>query len=264
MTVAGGLRSPRGRAAICAGAICATAASLAAPGEAPAAASHLTTPGRVLAQGDFETGDLSQWSGVAGISARSVTVVRSPSRQGRFAARFEVRSGDNPIGFGDRAQIQIGTRETEGQTRWYAWSTRVSKSFPSYRSFQVLAQWHAEADGSPPIGFFAEGDDLVLRVHRHAAPGHVLEVRDIWRGPLARGTWRDIRMRVTWSGNDRRGSVRLWINGVSQRFDDGSGQRRIRTMYPGIRNYFTMGYYRQSGLPRPGVVFHDGFRMSKG
>jgi hypothetical protein len=224
----------------------------------------LEIPGRVITSGDFETGDLRQWSGVARVRSSSVRVVRAPVRQGRYAARFEVRRGDNPIGFGDRAQIQIGTDEREGQVRWYSWSTKVARNFPSYRSFQVLAQWHAKAGGSPPLALFAVGDHLVVRAHRHRAPGDLIGVRDIWRGPLRRGTWRDIKMRVQWSGSDRRGWVELWIDGRRQRFDDRTTRRRIRTMYPGVGNYFTMGYYRQSGLTRPGIVFHDGFRMSAG
>lgn len=226
--------------------------------------SSLEIPGRILVAGDFETGDLSQWSGAARVAARSITLVRNPVRQGRFAARFAVSNGDNPIGFGDRAQIQVDTREREGQARWYSWSTRVSASFPRYRAFQVLAQWHSVADGPPPVSFIADGDELALRVHRHASPGNLLEARDIWRGPLRRGRWHDITMRVRWSGSDRRGWVELWMNGVRQGFDDGTTRRMIRTMYPGIGNYFTMGYYRQSGLAKPGVVFHDAFRMSAG
>ena len=254
---------PRSARALGAGAAALCGAILALPAGASGATSHLATPGKVLASGNFETGNLSQWSGIARVAARSIRVVRSPVRQGRFAARFEVRRGENPIGYGDRAQIQIDTGEREGQTRWYSWSTRVAKNFPRYRSFQVLAQWHARANGSPPIAFFAEGNSLVLRVHRHSGPGRVLEVRDIWRGPLPRGVWRDIKMQVRWSGDDRRGWVRLWIDGRPQRFDNRALRRRIRTMYPGIGNYFTMGYYRQSGLSRTGVVFHDGFRMSR-
>ena len=246
---------------VLAAAIAAGAAVAAAPA---AGASATAIPGHTVVRGDFETGNLNQWSGIARVRTSSVRLVRRPVRQGRYAARFEVRDGDNPIGYGDRAQIQIGTNEREGQVRWYSWSTRVSRGFPSYRSFQVLAQWHAKANGSPPLAFFAEGDRLVLKVHRHAGPGALLNIRDIWRGPLRRGAWRDIKLRVRWSGSDSRGWVELWIDGRRQRFDDRSRRRRIRTMYPGVDNYFTMGYYRQSGLSRTGVVFHDGFRMTTG
>jgi hypothetical protein len=241
----------------------ATVAAAAAPAGADARRS-LELPGSVVLRGDFETGDLGQWSGVARVDSRSIRVVRSPVRQGRYAARFEVRRGDNPIGFGDRAQIQIATNEREGDMRWYSWSTRLSPSFPDYGNWQVLAQWHAKADGSPPLAFFAEHDELVLRAHRYDGPGRLREITDLWRGPLRRGAWRDVRMRVRWSGSDARGWVELWIDGRRQRFDDGSLRRRVRTMYPGVGNYFTMGYYRQGGLSKPGVVFHDAFRMSRG
>jgi hypothetical protein len=243
----------------------AAAAALGAPAAAGAATqSDLSIPGRVLSVGDFESGGLSPWAVSARARPSSIRLVTSPVRQGRFAARVEVHRGDNPIGFGDRAQINMSTGEREGQVRWYSWSTRVASNFPRYDAWQVLAQWHANADGSPPIGFFVEGDDLALQVHRTASPGHVLSVVDIWRGPLLRGRWRDIRMHVRWSGSDRRGWVELWIDGVRQRFDDGSTRRYIRTMFPGIGNYFTMGLYRQSGLARTGVVYHDAFRMSSG
>jgi len=252
---------PRSRPFLTAAACLAAWAAWAGAAVAQGGQSALQVPGRALTVGDFESG-LGQWSVSARQRASSIAIVRTPVRQGRFAARFEVRNGDNPIGFGDRAQIQMRTGETEGQTRWYAWSTRVSKTFPRYGNWQVLAQWHAKASGSPPIGFFAENDDLVLRLHRTGSPGQVLGIVDAWRGPLMRGTWRDIRMHVRWSGSDARGWVELWIDGVRQRFDDGSRRRHIRTMYPGIGNYFALGYYRQSGLSRTGVVYHDGFRMS--
>jgi hypothetical protein len=253
---------PRSRTALLAAACLAVSAAAGATSASGGTLSSLEVPGHQLADGDFETGNLTQWSVAARARPSSITVVRKPVRQGRFAARFEVRRGDNPIGFGDRAQIQINTGEREGQTRWYSWSTQFAKNFPRYANWQLVAQWHARADGSPPIGFFVDDDDLVLQVHRTGRPGQVLGVVDIWRGPLLRGRWRDIKMHVHWSGSDRLGWVELWIDGARQRFDDGSLRRRIRTMFPGIGNYFAIGYYRQSGLARTGVVYHDAFRMS--
>lgn len=235
-----------------------------APVSAPAQRAPDVLPGTQLKVADYETGDLSQWGSFQRVASDRIQITASPVRQGRYAARFEVRNGDNPIGYGDRAEVQTSTGETEGAERWYAWSTMLAPDFPRSSAWQVISQWHANADGSPPIGFFVEGDDLALQVHRTASPGHVLSVVDIWRGPLLRGRWRDIRMHVRWSGSDRRGWVELWIDGRRQRFDDGSTRRYIRTMFPGIGNYFTMGLYRQSGLARTGVVYHDAFRMSSG
>jgi hypothetical protein len=220
--------------------------------------------GRVLASADFETGDFRQWDGKNVVAERSARVVSRPVRQGRFAARFEVREGDNPIGYGDRAQVALATDEREGQVRAYRWSSLFARDFPRYSAWQVAAQWHAQANGSPPLAFYVERDSLVLRANRHAGPGRPIDAIDLWRGALLRGRWRDIGVRVRWSGRDARGWVELWIDGVRQRLDDGTYRRSVRTMYPGINNYFVIGYYRQFGLPRTGVVYHDAFRMTSG
>ena len=217
-------------------------------------------PGRVLKRADFESGNLRQWNGVETVNRRRVRVVRS-SIQGRFAGRFEVRNGESPFGIGERAEVQIRTSEREGQVRWYSWSTKFARNFPIARrgAWQVVTQWHANANGSPPLGFFVDRNRLILRAHRHSAPRRLLSVRDLWSGPLRRGKWNHIKMRVRWSGSDRKGWVELWMNGrkVLKR-------TKVRTLYPGIRNYFKQGYYRCSCLTKTGVVFHDGFRQSRG
>jgi hypothetical protein len=191
-------------------------------------------------------------------------VVASPVRQGHYAARFEVRNGDDPIGFGDRAEVQVGTGESEGEERWYAWSTMLASDSPRSSIWQVISQWHANADGSPPLAFFASDDRIVLQAHRFSGPGSPIDIKDIWSGPMRRGQWQDIKMHVKWSGSDSVGFVELWIDGVQQRFDDGTTRRAIRTLTPGVGAYFKQGLYRQSGLAPTGVVYHDGFRMSSG
>jgi hypothetical protein len=240
----------------------------AAPPSAPPT-SGLDIPGVILRTGNFNTGDLSQWSGHQNLRSYSLTTVAAPAREGSYAGRFEVRKGDDPLCaagwgcYGDRSEVQMGTGETEGQERWYSWSTMVAPDFPRSSAWQVVSQWHANADGSPPIAFFAENDDLVLRFHRTASPGRILNVVDAWRGPLKRGSWQDIRLHVKWSGSDTVGFVELWINGVAQTFDTGGTRRYIRNMYPGIGNYFKQGLYRQAGLAQTGIVYHDGFKMSR-
>lgn len=217
-------------------------------------------PGRVLRRADFESGNLRQWNNVETVNRRRVRVVRS-SVQGRFAGRFEVRNGESPLGFGERAEVLIGTGEREGQVRWYSWSTKFASNFPIARrgAWQVVSQWHSNASGSPPLGWYVDRNRLVLRAHRHARPGRVLSVKDLWSGPIRRGKWNHIKMRVRWSGSDRRGWVELWMNGKKV-----VKRAKVRTLYPGIGNYFKQGYYRCSCLTKTGVVFHDGFRQSKG
>jgi hypothetical protein len=235
-----------------------------APAAPPAFRALDTLPGTELLRADYETGNLSQWGAYQRVAADRISVVQSPVRQGKFAARFEVRNGDNPIGYGDRAEVQVGTNESEGAERWYAWSTMFASDFPRTSAWQVVSQWHANADGSPPLAFFAENDSLVLEAHRFSGPGSPIDIKDIWTGPMRRGQWQDIVIHVKWSGSDSVGFVELWIDGVQQRFDDGSTRRYIRTLTPGVGAYFKQGLYRQSGIPGTGVIYHDGFRMSSG
>ena len=114
------------------------------------------TPGVERARADFETGDLRQWDGLQRVADDRIQVVTDPVDQGRFAGRFEVRDGDNPIGFGDRAEVQLATDESEGDDRWYAWSTMFDRSFPTSDAWQVVTQWHASSDGPPPLAFYVE------------------------------------------------------------------------------------------------------------
>ena len=60
---------------------------------------------------DYETGNFGQWAGVNAIRGRA-TIVRSPRHQGRYAARFVVRPGDNPLpgASGERAEAYAWTR----------------------------------------------------------------------------------------------------------------------------------------------------------
>ena len=162
------------------------------------------------------------------------------------------------------AYLPWRTGEAEGEQRWYAWSTMLASDFPRTNAWQVISQWHANADGSPPLAFFAEGDSIELQAHRFSGPGAEIDIKDIWTGPMKRGQWQDIQMHVKWSGSDSVGFVELWIDGVQQRFDDGTTKRFIRTLTPGVGAYFKQGLYRQSGIAGTGVVYHDGFRMSTG
>ena len=77
-------------------------------------------------------------TGPAGVFRDRIQAVTDPVNQGRYAGRFEVRDGDNPIGFGDRAEVQLETGEHEGADRWYAWSTMFDPSFPGGDAWPVV------------------------------------------------------------------------------------------------------------------------------
>jgi hypothetical protein len=228
-----------------------------------------TLPGRELMRADWETGNTSQWSTVQTVNSQRVQAVRSPVRQGNFAGRFEVRPGEDPFcpsgncaGLGPRAEVSLNTNEKEGDERWYEWSSLVDQSVPSTGAFQVISQWHSQADGRPPVAVFVENDNLLLMVHPHRAPGDQISFVRAWQGPVKRGTWRDLKFHIKWSGSDSVGFIEFWLDGVRQTFYNGTQTLRIRTLVPGEDNYFKQGYYRDGSVGGTGVVYHDNFRMS--
>lgn len=183
-------------------------------------------------------------------------------RQGGYAGRFEVRNGDNPVDSNDRAEVSLSTGEAEGDENWYAWSAMFDPSFPTLSGFQLITQWHTSLGGSPAMGVYIEGNDLLVQVNRFSGTG-LISVNKIWRGPLPRGRWLDLKFHIKWSSSDSTGWIEFWADGVRQTFDDGTQRRFIRNLKPGGTNYLKQGYYRQAGQAPTGIVYIDGFRMTK-
>jgi hypothetical protein len=233
--------------------------------------------------GDFETGNFNQWPVCQNVAVKSVvcTAIGAPTysmqvqdqvvRQGRYAARFEVRHGDTPAGIccGARAEVsgEAATRADEGDDRWYQWSTLFDTDFPSQRGWSVLSQWHAYADGgSPPVAIANSTPGrwgIVLT--KWTSPGQQSPPQfEPWSTPVVPGVWNDIKMHIKWSASDDVGFIELWINGAQQVFTDApcANQTRcaIRTLMPGGGGvYFKQGYYRDDSIVPTGVVYHDGF-----
>lgn len=236
-------------------------------------------PAARLFNGDYSTGDFRQWdvvqtknynsSGTNYVPTYSASIVQDPAK-GKVA-RFEVRSGDvPPFGGGERSEVQAGdeTGGTEGQTRWYAFSTKFDSTFPQNHAdlgWGLTNQWHANASGgSPPVGWYldAKNGHWSLVVNRQSAPGTYLNSLSLIDVPLKVGTWHDVKMQVTWSRSDTVGAIKLWLNGVPQTFTNGSTTYNVRTLIPGASSvYYKEGIYRQAMAPTA-IVYHTGFRTA--
>lgn len=240
--------------------------------------------GTVLFNGDFETGNFNQWplcqtrfynGACSGMPANYPLTIEHPGRQGNSQARIEVRDGDQPFCCGERAQLVGPGNETEGKDLWYSWSGMVDQTtFPINNSWQVLMQWHSDVDGSPPLTFDAEGNNLVLETRPRPNEPYT-GITNVWTTPLNPGQWHDIKLHVKWSANASVGFVELWQNGIRQNFtatpsEHGNGQSCVganrcgfRNIYPGDSgNRPMVTYYRDQGINGTGVVHHDNFKVA--
>lgn len=202
----------------------------------------------VLWRGDFETGDLSQWSRAQMVSPDRLQVVSSPVAQGRHALKVTVRQGDDPIGAsGNRNELAYTAPEVEGSERFYRWSVLWPQSYPSAAAWQLFTQWHhSGSNGSPPIEFYVYGEEMRLRVGGSGAPL-------AWTAPLVRGSWRDFVFHVKWSSNPAVGFVELYLDGQLV-----LPKRQGTTLYAGQTNYLKQGLYRNATIAQEGVLYLDG------
>lgn len=234
--------------------------------------------------GDFETGNFDQWPVCQDVAVYSVAcssmqeqtysmrVETDVVRQGKYAARFEVRHGDQPAGLccGDRAEVSgdDATFADEGDDRWYQWSTFFGDGFPTSK-WSVVSQWHADVDGSPPLAFVVGGEEMGadrwgIVATTWNGPGNPGPRYTPWSTPMVRGVWNDIRLHVKWSADPNVGLIEFWLNGEPQTFQNepckGQTRCQLRTLMPGGGGvYFKQGYYRDSGTTETGVVYHDAF-----
>jgi hypothetical protein len=228
--------------------------------------------------GDYSTNDLGQWPRIETVDyvgsperyqpVHAATVVEDPVYG--TAARFEVRSGDIPFGDGERSEVagDVGTTGgVEGDVRWYRFATKFDSSFPMNQAdlgWAVTNQWHPNTNtGSPLLSWSPAIKNGIwsLVVSEQSAPGVYAKTYSIFDTPLAVGTWHDVKMEIRWSALD--GWVRLWHNGLQQKFADGSDTYYLPTLIPGTESvYYKEGLYRKP-IDITGIVYHAGFRSAE-
>ena len=235
-------------------------------GSSPAPASD---PAALIFKGDFETGNVHQWDGCQHEfstdecseydgSGHTMQLVESPRRQGKYAARFEVRDGEGTNWSGERSEVVLGEERTmakPGDDTWYQWSTQFGANFPEAGWGAVTSQWHDDSNNSPPLSFDVGEGRWVL-----AQDG----ADEIWGVPLKEQVWHDIKLHIKWSrGGD--GSIELWHNGVQQTFTGRcAGTTKCMGKNLGIGgHYFKQGYYRSDQTSETGVIYHDGFSVAR-
>ncbi|HEX5763373.1 MAG TPA: polysaccharide lyase [Solirubrobacterales bacterium] len=212
-----------------------------APEPAPAATSPLW-------RGDYETGDLSQWELVQRVGSDRISITSDPVRQGNYAARYEVRPGDNIGDTSTRAEVGTWLEEREGEERYYRWYTYFTPSFPTNYpdEFVTFTQWRADDESASYGSFMVWGDRIELR-------------RDgtRWSAPLTTGVWHKFVYHVKWSPDPNVGFIELW-------YDDQLVMPRVHVQTMGgspgnaVGNYVKQGLYKSDEIPTS-VLYHDGF-----
>jgi hypothetical protein len=246
----------------------------------------------VTFNGDFETGDLSQWA-LRQSCDGDATVYSSDSQpswpapvDGTYALRLSVpdnhvlsgatmicdAASGNPRGqlLTDRSGA---TSLAPGDDKWESWSVRIPSDFPlvSGRNWFVLQQdYGAPFSGSPPVTIDVKDDGFganhfVMDVCHDGCLG----VSTVWWGPAIQPDhWYHFLVHKVFGTSDGTGLVEVWLDGVPQPFVDGSTSYHTRTLHENCTctasnaYRFYLNSYRADALTRSVVtVYFDGVRV---
>ena len=212
----------------------------------------------VLWRGDFDSGDLAQWTGRAQYAeapAPSDRLRVVPGDNGHYL-QATVRPGDLHSN-GARAEVVLAKPMfREGDEAWFRWRTMFPADFQSTDKWIVWTQWHQTlplGNGGPPVAFELHGQQLRLRLQAglYDAKGD-WSGGVVWRGTLDRGHWHTYVLHVKWSQDPRVGFVELWTDG-----------QRVLPLTPhstldtdGVV-YLKQGLYRDRTIPFAQSVCHD-------
>lgn len=205
--------------------------------------------------GDFETRSTLQWSGEQSVASDRILVVSDPHIQGNYAAKFTVRSGDDPINAsGERAELYLtgDDMESSGQERWYRWQTKWESDFSkTSQGWSIFAQWHHTGSyGPPPVAFQILNEQMYLAINKQGGSD---AYRRFPLGTFRRGVWRQFLFHAKWSPYASTGFVEVWVDGVRV-----LPKTYIHTMYSNQKNYLKVGLYRSS-RSLTDILWHDGW-----
>ena len=219
----------------------------------PALLIALTIPAAASAaiwKGDFETGDISQWTKTQAVSDDRIQIVQDPVQEGRYAARITVNPGDDPIdSSGNRNElVYTADMPEDGEIRWYRWSVLWPSTYQSADAWQIFTQWHHWiGGGSPPLAFYVRNEEMVLGT----------PTEKLWTAPLERGTWHEFIFGVRWSADASVGWVEIELDGQTV-----LPRTSYQTLLPGTGSvYLKQGLYRSDKIDFEQRLFVDGMTI---
>ena len=214
--------------------------------------------------GDFDTGDLTQYDAVQGAAPDRIRTVTSLRREGPFAVRLTARDEDLQGGENPRAQLLTNVMHRPGDEQYIGWSTYFPADFPAIvgtGAFFVSFQFHGPPyNGSPPLGFGvgSDGQLQLLRSGRY-------DYDRVWTAPLPKDRWVDFVAHIKWS-KDEEGFVELWLDGRRQTFAVNGQQRlpmqTIEDDQEGVQTIPT-NYRRHGIVPGAITIYHDEVKVGK-
>ena len=221
-----------------------------------------TDPGSVVFDGDFDSGNASQWGSLQCNAGRFGFGSSSPTPLlGSGWMRFEVRQGDRESLTGSSrcevADWRDGHYLRDGQEAWIRWQayfTSLPIDANSPWRGQIVWQLHPRAGVSPTLtmmvnkqGRFQLDDNQRAFVY--------------WNGPVAQtGRWYDFVLHVKNSTSNSIGFAEVTVDRAQQTMANGQTRIYHATAYDDI-NYPKLGIYRSPDHAGTTIMYGDGYQI---
>lgn len=208
----------------------------------------------LLTVADFESNDLSQL-GTQQAQSDSLSIVTSPVRAGKYAARTLLRASDPKVNSGQRAEFSDRkTTKVEMETDyWYGLSVFIPSDFEApTKTDAVIFQWHTQQGGPSPV--------LAIRVASgewKITSDATEKRRTLAKLPFEKEHWTDWVVHVRWSA-EANGFWTIWKDGVEIVNESG-----IITQYPeDLGPYAKFGQYHSVDEVSQNVLYFDEYRVA--
>ena len=205
----------------------------------------LGCPAQVIWRGDFETGDLSRWSGslhAVNGERRNIEITGEP---GRRVARLTIHPDDVTPNGHNRVELRHdGLRTAEGETTYFSWNFRLEMDAASHAD---IGYWETLGSYRQSMAFYIDpaegGSRLGFRTNLPSPREH-------WNAKITAGRWYQLKMKIIWSQSE--GEVSVWLDGAPVV----SGVR-ARTKPDSALLFFQVGLHRDRSAP-PVEMIHIG------
>lgn len=176
---------------------------------------QVSSNNKIMFMSGFESSSFVGWEPEV-CCKYSKTIVSSPVRSGRKAARFELHKGT------ERSEIRQNRVKTNGEY-WYGWSVLIPDDFRRDPSYDIIGQFHdyqgsnngwwGNAPRHLPLYFFLQNDDWYLRGTHQKYPNQKMTDTFIKNlGAVNKGKWTDFVVNAKWSYKSD-GFIKVWQDG---------------------------------------------------
>lgn len=195
----------------------------------------------VVWTGDFETGDVSQWSGT--LNGQHISVVKMPVADGMFSGQVQLTNdavwpnGLKRVEFNHSPEA---ARTAEGAQTFFAWSFYLPQTLPVDPT-QQIGYWESNQSYQQMMAFEVSGEHISFSTRQ---PQNKVQ----WQadGKVKAGVWHRIAMRIVWSKDPAVGLVDVWFD--NEQVLSGGGAKTLAD---------DNAHFTQVGLLRGKIEFQD-------